>query len=879
MKRIFVFLFLGFGAIKLNAATFTVTSNADAGVGTLREAIILANANGTATADFIHFNLSGLTRTDVSISLESELPILSSNLIIDGTTQPSALLGNANIKVAILRVSSLFFSGLRLDNAIDIQIYGLSFSNFKSDPLGAVDDKKAGIFLYNSKNITIGAPLKSNCFNNSYAGILSPFVIPRFDNVSIKISSNIFGLAEDGVGSQANESGIDISFLNSSTIGGNASEEGNLLGANTRVGMALAGIANEIKISNNKIGLNINSVRLKSASATGIVVNGETASPIIRNNIIGGQLVGIYLDFANGGFKLEGNDIGTNQLGTFDFGNTTGIHVRFCNKGMIGGDNLSQGNNIAYNATGVLLEIAYPISMLKNSFYCNSTAAVTFKNLLDGKVITQSRISTITATNVSGIYLPNSKVELFYTDSCPDCQGKKWLATLLTDATGNWSYNGPITGKITSMGTNADGATSTFSKPLIDNASASIAGVVCGATTGSIEVDVYDASAFAWYNVNNPTVVVSTERKLINVGAGTYFLRAGQNGLCDPPPSQNFTIDANTNGINDLKMTKNSTYCGSKTGFIKGITIANDPPRIWYNSRGNEVGYEDDLIDQLAGDYYFKTGTGQCTVTSKVYNIPDIVVAYKIKQIRIVDATCGNNNGSIIISSYETEKPTKFTWYDAQNNEYATTENLTGLAPGKYKLVAGGINGCSNTVGEYLIGESALPVIDYSALQKYISCDGKTITVQGVNVSGSTAPYTYTWVDDTGTQVSSQLNFINIQLGKYRLIVSDKNGCIVEGEELDFTELKSMFLNVPNSITPNGDGINDVWEIKGAQNYPDGDFSIFNRTGNRVFYSRGYSKTFNGMYNGKLMPTGVYYYVIDLKTDCGKMSGSLTILR
>ncbi|RZK58700.1 MAG: hypothetical protein EOO91_07490, partial [Pedobacter sp.] len=462
-----------------NSATFTVISNANDGVGTLREAIVLANENGTTQTDHIFFAIQGNSVNDLTIALESELPILTSNITIDGTTQPvdpSLILQNPNIRIYLVRVVAPYFSGLRLDNAKNIEIYGLSFSNFKSDPLGAVDEKKAGIFLLNTSDVIIGAPGKPNCFNNNYAGILSPYIIPRNDVVNVKISSNILGLGENGLNAQPNETGIDLSFLKNSVIGGDTPEEGNLITSNTVKGIAVAAAEGSIKITNNLIGVDRTLAKtIPSSSAIGIYVNGQLSVPIISKNIISAQKIGLEIDFVNGGFVVSNNKIGTGLLGTENFGNETGIHVNFCNKGLIGGNSITDANNIAYNKTGVLIEIAYPISMLKNSFYCNNTA-VTFKNIPNGKVITQSRISTITSTNVSGNYLPNSKVELFYTDSCPDCQGKTWFATLLTDAAGNWSYNGAVTGKVTSMGTNSDGATSTFSKPLINNSSAAITG-------------------------------------------------------------------------------------------------------------------------------------------------------------------------------------------------------------------------------------------------------------------------------------------------------------------------------------------------------------------------------------------------------------------
>lgn len=875
MKRIVVCLCLLCYSVLLKAEIFVVTTNADSGLGSLRAAILAANANGTTTTDFINFNLIGTTRTDVSIPLETELPILTSNIVIDGTTQLSALLGNPNIKVAIIRIGSSFYNGLRLDNANNVEIYGLSFSNFRSDPLGAVDENKAGIYLYNSKDITIGAPLKPNSFSNNFAGILSPFVIPRFDNVNIKISSNIFGLGESGLLNQPNQAGIDISFLNNSTIGGDLVEEGNLFGFNARAGIALSGATADIIISKNRIGLNINAIKVESAAATGITINGEMARPLIKNNIIGAQLIGIYFDFVNGGFKLEGNEIGTNQLGAFNFGNTTGIHVRFCNKGMIGGDSVSQGNNIAYNATGVLLEIAYPISMLKNSFYCNTTA-VSFKDLPAGKTTTQPRISNISTNTVSGRYLPNSKIELFYTDSCPDCQGKTWFATLLTDNNGDWLYNGPVTDKVTSMGTNADGATSTFSKPLIINESAAITGVVCGGTTGSISVTVYDASVFQWFNASNQ--LVSSERVLTGVGAGNYYLKAGQFGACDVT-SVVFTISGSSNGINDSQRVITNEYCGSADGSITNITVANNLNRTWYNSSNQVVSTANDLTGVPEGIYYFKVGEGSCEVRSNNYTVSNITIIYKATVINIIPETCGNNNGSVNITAYETEKPDRFEWFDAQGNIISTAENLRNQTAGKYRLIAYGNKGCANTVGEFEILASPLPMLDYSSFQQYISCDGKTINTTGLTINGSTSPYTYRWQDDAGNTVSTMLNISGVHKGKYTLSVTDKNGCAIVGQTIDFNQLISSSLEVPNTISPNGDGINDNWEIKGVQNYPRGEFSIYSRDGNRVFYSIGYTKPFDGLYNGNSLPTGVYYYVIDLKTDCGVQTGSLTIIK
>ena len=86
-------------------------------------------------------------------------------------------------------------------------------------------------------------------------------------------------------------------------------------------------------------------------------------------------------------------------------------------------------------------------------------------------------------------------------------------------------------------------------------------------------------------------------------------------------------------------------------------------------------------------------------------------------------------------------------------------------------------------------------------------------------------------------------------------------------------------IKIPNTFTPNGDGVNDYWEIPELNSFPECDFSVFNRYGKLVFHSKGYGKPWDGLYNGGKLGAGTYYFVIDLKTGAGPISGSVTIIR
>jgi len=84
---------------------------------------------------------------------------------------------------------------------------------------------------------------------------------------------------------------------------------------------------------------------------------------------------------------------------------------------------------------------------------------------------------------------------------------------------------------------------------------------------------------------------------------------------------------------------------------------------------------------------------------------------------------------------------------------------------------------------------------------------------------------------------------------------------------------------IPNVFSPNGDGINDSWRIKYLDNFPNAIVDVYNRYGQLVFHSIGYSKNWDGKYNGKDVPVGTYYYLIVTAPSTEPLSGSISILR
>ena len=89
-----------------------------------------------------------------------------------------------------------------------------------------------------------------------------------------------------------------------------------------------------------------------------------------------------------------------------------------------------------------------------------------------------------------------------------------------------------------------------------------------------------------------------------------------------------------------------------------------------------------------------------------------------------------------------------------------------------------------------------------------------------------------------------------------------------------------QFVTIPNAFTPNGDGINDLWNIPQLADYPNCLVSVYSRYGNLVFQARGYGKPWDGTSNGTLVPAGTYYYRIDAGLAGIKpLSGYVAVLR
>ncbi|MBK7433908.1 MAG: PKD domain-containing protein [Chitinophagaceae bacterium] len=110
----------------------------------------------------------------------------------------------------------------------------------------------------------------------------------------------------------------------------------------------------------------------------------------------------------------------------------------------------------------------------------------------------------------------------------------------------------------------------------------------------------------------------------------------------------------------------------------------------------------------------------------------------------------------------------------------------------------------------------------------------------------------------------------------YILTVTARGGC-AKSDDVFVKLLK--FPVIPNTFTPNNDGINDTWRIDYLETYPDNWVQVFTRAGQKVFESRGYTKPWDGTIKGKPLPVDTYYYIIEPGSGRDPITGYVTIVK
>lgn len=339
-----------------------VTNTNNHGTGSLREAII--NANATVGTDTITFNISGPGVK--TINLVNQLPDITDPVVIDGTTQPGYAgsplleingLAISNGRGLVIKAGGTTVRGLAIgsfSSGTAIFVVNCDNNAFQGNHIGVdatgniVRSNSTGISLSVSSNNLIGGTTAAA--RNVIAGNVISGIIVNGTNNTVQgnyVGTNAGGIATIGGG----VNGVEISggSTGNTLIGGTSPGAGNLISGMSR-GIFVSGSGTTIQ--GNLIGTDVTGTKRLNGSGTGILTSSATnttvggLTPGARNIIAGNGGNGVILSGA--GSKLQGNFIGTDITGTLPLGNNnTGVVAG--NGALIGGTTPEARNVIAAN--------------------------------------------------------------------------------------------------------------------------------------------------------------------------------------------------------------------------------------------------------------------------------------------------------------------------------------------------------------------------------------------------------------------------------------------------------------------------------------------------------------------------------------------------
>jgi uncharacterized repeat protein (TIGR01451 family) len=383
---------------------FMVNSEADNGPGSLREAIMMANAN--VGADQINFNL-GPMRT---ISLLSALPPITDPLTIDGTTQPGFtglpiieltgfLAGDLQAGL-VINATGCTIRGLVINRMTGMVAQGsgiligangaiIEGNYIGTNILGdtALGNSGSGVRVTNAGSVTIGGTTAA-ARNLISANGFSNVDISGGSSTNITVAGNFIGTDAAGTGALTGQNGVEVGALASgNTIGGVVAAARNVISGN-QFGVTLGASGNLVQ--GNFIGVDVTGTMALGNLAAGVELtdslNGTVGGTVAgaRNIISGNNNRGILL-FGTGLNLIQGNFIGTNAAGTAGIPNFGGgMFFSGGDVNLIGGTTAGTENHIAFNAgSGIHIVSGENNAILGNRIFSNDNLGI---NLSDDMV-------------------------------------------------------------------------------------------------------------------------------------------------------------------------------------------------------------------------------------------------------------------------------------------------------------------------------------------------------------------------------------------------------------------------------------------------------------------------------------------------------------
>ncbi len=507
----------------------------------------------------------------------------------------------------------------------------------------------------------------------------------------------------------------------------------------------------------------------------------------------------------------------------------------------------SSAPEVQYNSShfGVLLSNTAPVQ--SNYLVINATPQYEIATITNN-IAWQKHTFTISPTSTLN----------YITLGC--FKSEPFLTTSLTTPSASQPYSNYFIDDIEVLNLSSSGSFSTTS---------SISNIKCnGLANGSASVTASGSGPYSylWTPGGFTTSAVS------NLNAGNYTISINGGG-CNVNTT---TLSISQPPVLVTSLTTSSyTICRNDILTLNSITSGGTPS---YSVNWNSGAINTNSIvvsPSLTTVYsYTVTDANNCSNTQTV-------------QINVESATAGFNNStstcnSLISFTNTSIGANSINWNfgDAQSSSSNSVTTNNYLSSGNYTvtLIATTLNGCSDTLKKAVNVNVNYLSLDFDFFIKRIKCYDSVLFI-----NKSVGATSYSWIFNNGS-ISNQNSPTQIFTpGFYQITLIGSNNSCTDTIEKQINILESNHItdeNTPNVFTPNGDGVNDIFDFKVMSNCKDFTFEIMDRWGLSILKMSDKKQNFwdGRTTSGEEVSDGTYFYIMNIENG-NKLKGTVTIFR
>ena len=448
-------------------------------------------------------------------------------------------------------------------------------------------------------------------------------------------------------------------------------------------------------------------------------------------------------------------------------------------------------------------------------------------------------------------------------------QGATVIATEGPTASKTHDFTGLDIGNYNVKVTNADGCFDihqfTIGEPTLLQATNSILDNIMpcngNALIGRIDATATGGTPPYQYSIDGGTYQDSNIFEVSTEGNHTITVKDA-NG-CTIPTTGTIDFDEEI----EYNISKEDIVCIGGTDGKITVSVTN-------NSAGNTLTYSKDGTNFQSSPVFSGLSKGEYNITiRKVKSVNTCDIVQTISLVELTDLqfevsagfSCEGSGNQI--TATVAEEYTNQVRYTLDGSTSQTSGIFDNVSDGDHTVtVVNTSNGCS--AEPITVTVDAYTPVSFTVLMTGLN-EYTTVATDGE------PQYEYAMND--ANDFGSENVFKITSSGLYTFYVRDTKGCVVEKQ----IELEVLDLEIPNFFTPDGDGTNDTWYPRNIQNYPEITVKIFDRYQRLIGSYEGNQHSWNGGYEGKLLPSGDYWYVVKLNApdDNREFKGNFTLYR